>query len=216
MSSLQELQALLAEERHLREEEKRRREIADERAENEQRRREAAELLTSKTSFADFIRLCHQNFTLPLHVELDRRLTTKGPLTSANDRKHPTYLRPWEEFPQAQLHCFDAAYRLLNDAADVGYFSPRLVLEADGQAACARALTSKKDLEHYDRVAVGQEVEAVLRQLMSMPQAQELMNQCRDVEFHNHLNALARNVPAARQWTNGPGQRWTRHVSTAT
>ena len=156
-----------------------------------QQRAEAAERLTARTTFPEFLEICHNHFTMPLRVESDRSLTTKGSITDPKQRKHPTFLRPWLDFPQSHLHYFDAAYTLLCQGADQSSFTPRSALEEEGQTVCEGRLTSEKDLEYYDRSAVEEKVKQVLRRLLSVESARELVNHCIEVEFQNHLNALS-------------------------
>ena len=166
-------------------------EKAQERAEEAQGRAETAERLSNRTTFPDFLELCHERFTAQLRIETDRSLTTKGSITNPTQRKHPTYLRPWLEFPRTHLHYFDAAYELLCNDGDPPSFTPRIALEEEGHTVCRQALTSERDLEYYDRTAVAEKVRQVLEQLTSMTAAQKLVNHCTGVEFSNHLNALA-------------------------
>ena len=163
---------------------------AEQRAGAAEQRAEAAERLTQRTTFPEFLEICHRHFTVPLRIETDRSLTTKGSITDPKQRKHPTYLRPWLDFPQSHLRYFDAAYALLSQDDDRVGFTPRIALEEEGQSLCERALTSEKDLEYYDRSAVGEKVRQVLRQLISLESVQELTNHCTAIEFQNHLNAL--------------------------
>ena len=89
------------------------------------------------------------------------------------------------------LGYFDAANALLyhNDAR-VG-FTPRIAPEEDGRSLCERSLTSEKDLEYYDRSAVGEKIRQVLRPLILLESAHQLTNDFAETEFHNHLNALS-------------------------
>lgn len=163
---------------------------AEQRADAAEERADAAEELTKRTSFAEFIRLCHKHLTVPLRVEIDQSLTTGGSITNPREKKHPTYIRPWEDFPQTHLHYFDAAYSVLCRHDERSLFSPRVALEEEGRNVCDRSLTSEKDLEYYDRSAVEEKVKMVLRQLVSLEDARTLVNGCTEVEFSNHLNAL--------------------------
>ena len=160
-----------------------------------EKRADTAEQLTMKTSFPQFIRLCHEHFTVPLRVETDRSLTTGGSITNPREKKHPTYLRPWEDFPQTHQRHFDAAYSVLCEDTERPLFSPRIALEEEGRTVCGRRLTSEKDLEYYDRSAVEEKVKMVLLQLLSSQDALTLVNGCTDVEFCNHLNALRQELP---------------------
>ncbi|KAK5219830.1 hypothetical protein LTR47_011366 [Exophiala xenobiotica] len=135
--------------------------------------------------------LCHKHFTEPLRVELDRSLTTKGSITSTRGKYHPTSLRPWLDFPRVQQRYFDEAYELLCHGDDNLAFTPQIALEEEGRALCDRALTSEKELEYYDRSAVVEKVKQIIRHLLSIERASDLVNGCCELEFHNHLNPLS-------------------------
>ena len=156
-----------------------------------EQRAETAERLTNRTTFSEFLELCHERFTAQLRIETDRSLTTKGSLTNPKQRKHPTYLRPWLDFPKTHLQYFDAAYELLCHDSDSPSFAPRIALEEEGHTICRQPLTSEKDLDYYDRSAVLEKARQILQRLISMEAAQKLVNHCTEVEFQNHLNALA-------------------------
>src|SRR5271170_4900841 len=161
------------------EEERQEREAAEKRAEKERQEREAAEKRLAEekeqsdnTSLPKFLELCHNHLSLPLPVQTDLSLTTGGPTTSPNGRKHPTYLRPWEDFPQLHQHYFDQAYKLLcPDDDPPKLFTPRIVIERLGHKLCRRPLASEPDLQSYERFAVEGMVGEVMEQLMKIPEA---------------------------------------------
>jgi hypothetical protein len=151
---------------------------------------------SENTALPTFLELCHKLFSAPLQVQTNRSLTTKGSITSPRGKKHPTNLRPWHDFPQLQQQYFDHAYSLLcpDDSSPRKLFSPRVALEDLGHTLCRRPLASEKDLETYERFAVEEKVKDIMEQLMKMPEAQSLLNQCNEIEFENHLNTLSDNV----------------------
>src|SRR5271154_351884 len=181
------------------EEERQEREAAEKRAEKERQEREAAEKRLAEekeqsdnTSLPKFLELCHNHLSLPLPVQTDLSLTTGGPTTSPNGRKHPTYLRPWEDFPQLHQHYFDQAYKLLcPDDDPPKLFTPRIVIEELGHKLCRRPLASESDLQSYERFAVEGMVREVMEQLMKIPEAKDLLHGCDEMEFENHLNTLS-------------------------
>ncbi|KIX92010.1 uncharacterized protein Z520_12281 [Fonsecaea multimorphosa CBS 102226] len=166
------------------------------RANTERQRADTAEQQIAKTSFPQFIQLCHEQFTVPLRVESNLALTTIGSITKPQAKKHPTNLRPWEDFPHMHQRVFDAAYNVLCKDGGRPLFPPRIALEVFGNL-CGHPLTSEKDLESYDRFAVGMQVQEVLRQLLSSGDAQHLVNGCAGVEFSNYLNALQQGQAGA-------------------
>src|SRR5271154_1648689 len=181
------------------EEERQEREAAEKRAEKERQEREAAEKRLAEekeqsdnTSLPKFLELCHNHLSLPLPVQTDLSLTTGGPTTSPNGRKHPTYLRPWEDFPQLHQHYFDQAYKLLcPDDDPPKLFPPRIVIEELGHKLCRRPLASESDLQSYERFAVEGMVREGMEQLMKIPEAKDLLHGCDEMEFENHLNTLS-------------------------
>jgi hypothetical protein len=161
-----------------------------------QARAEAAEERSGHTALPTFLELCHILFSEPLRVQTNRSLTTKGSITSPRGKKHPTYMRPWHDFPQIQQQYFDRAYSLLcpDESTPRKVFSSRVALEDLGQTLCRRPLASEKDLESYERFAVEEKVKDVMEQLMKMPEARSLLNHCNEIEFENHLNTLSDNA----------------------
>ena len=153
-------------------------------------------LRSGNTTFPIFLELCHGHLSKNLEVQTDRSLTTKGSITSPKGKKHPCRLRPWDNFPQQQQQYFDAAYALLCplDRAPPGLFVPPLVIENLGRTVCRRPLASERDLEQYERFAVEEKVMDVVGQLMMIPEAQDLINVCKELEFDNHLNSLSENA----------------------
>jgi Phosphotransferase enzyme family len=151
---------------------------------------------SENTALPKFLELCHKLFSEPLRVQTNRSLTTKGSITSPRGKKHPTHLRPWHDFPQLQLHYFDRAYSMLcpEESSPHKLFSSRIALEDLGRTLCRRPLASEKDLESYERFAVEEKVKDVMEQLMKIPEAQSLLNECDEVEFENHLNTLSDNA----------------------
>jgi hypothetical protein len=89
---------------------------AEARARDEQANRLRAErqveeerIRNENTTFRDFLKLCHSALFRPILTQADKTLTTKGSITSPKGRKCPTFLRPWDDFPTAQLQYFDDA-----------------------------------------------------------------------------------------------------------
>jgi hypothetical protein len=196
MHEVERLRQLLGDARGRAEAAEERAEAAQEQAEAAQKRAEVAEERSENTALPKFLVLCHKLFSEPLRVQTDRSLTNKGSITSPHGKKHPTYLRPWHDFPQLQQQYFDQAYSLLcpTESSPHKLFSPRAALEDLGDTLCRRPLASEKDLESYERFAVEEKVKDVMEQVMKMPEAQSLLNQCNEMEFENHLNSLSDNA----------------------
>jgi hypothetical protein len=192
---------LLAEERAEQAEERARDEQANrlqaERQAQEERRR------NEKTTFGDYVKLCHSVLFSPLQVQADKTLTTKGSITNPKGRKCPTFLHPWDDFPAAQLHYFDKVYHLfhppLSDHPKL--FPPAIALEDLGRLLCRRPLASEKDLESCQRFAVEERVVDVISQLLDIPHARQSFGLGNGVEFENHTNTLSDNAEEVLQRT---------------
>ncbi len=148
------------EERLRAEEEQRNRKEADKRAELERQRVEEAqsrahieESKTRRTTFEEYIRTCHTLLSKPLRVQTDKSLSTQGSITSPKDRRCPTLLKPWSDFPIRQQHLFEQVHEYIRDAEQ---FSSVQYLTELGQDLCDRPLASEKDLEAYQRLAIAQ------------------------------------------------------------
>ena len=159
-------------------------------------RAEAAEERSGNTDFPVFLELCHKLLSKDLLVQSDRSLTTKGSITNPKGKKYPSRLRLWDDFPQQQQRYFDVAYSLLypSDRNPPTAFASRSAIEDLGRILYRRPLASEKDLESYERFAVEEKVKDILGQLMSIPEAQPLLNGCKELEFENHLNSLSENA----------------------
>lgn len=128
------------------------REVAEARAQDEQQNRKVAEARaleaeqrSRRTSFEDYIRMCHKFLSRPLQIQTDRSLTTKGSTTSVKDRPCPTLVKPWIEFPKVQQQVFETVAEYLPE--DAKHFNSVQYLSELGQNICDRPLASEKDLE---------------------------------------------------------------------
>ena len=154
----------------------------------------------NRTTFPQLLVLCHHHLSENLQVHNDQSLTLKGSITSPKGKKHPSRLLPWDDFPQQQQQqqqrYFDVANSFLCpvDRDPPACLVPALVIEDLGRTLCRRPLASERDLEHYERFAVEEKVKDVMGQSMTMPEANDLINSCKGLEFGNHLNPLSDDV----------------------
>ncbi|EFQ98815.1 hypothetical protein MGYG_01830 [Nannizzia gypsea CBS 118893] len=177
-------QRLQAEERASRAEEQQRQ--ADERAAQEREQRLQAEERNQRISFEEFIQACHYLLSLPTKVQ-ESALSTKGSIGKPTGKLCPTYLRPWlaysgiqEEFYTRVCGYFEPTDRL---------FPPIIALE-DIARRCYRPLSSEKDVEFYERLAVEQHVQDVIAELCKSLDARNDFALGEGVTFENHANII--------------------------
>jgi len=158
---------------------------AEERAAQEQARNQP-------TTFSEYLEACHLYLSKPLTIQTDRSLTTKGSITNPQGKKCPTYLRPWDEFPDVQQPLFDDVYKLLHPPTNAPrLFSSKIALEDLGRRLCRRPLASESDLESYERFAVEDHVAEIISRLIDVPRARHLFSLENGVLFENHANTLS-------------------------
>lgn len=66
--------------------------------------------LTQNTTLTELLTECHWQIDKLFTVETNPKLCTKGTVTSPAGKKCPRYLRPWLDFPQAQVEAFQAVF----------------------------------------------------------------------------------------------------------
>ena len=119
-------------------------------------------------------------------------MTTKG-LTSAKNKYYPKFLRPWEKFPDVQLDLFNNIRRLFQtkDEPDRRLFNSTQFTQELAGTLALRKLSSEKDLETYERIAVEDMVTAVLNALSTIPKARAELGLGEKIKFENHTNSLS-------------------------
>jgi len=156
-SEFARLEQLLREADELAEQERRRAEEANKRAEqerrcaeDEQRNRQEAESRaqiegkkTRPTTFEEYIRACHTLLSKPLRIQTDKSLSTQGSITSPKNKRCPTLLKPWTDFPMLQQQLFERIYEYI--PRDAENFSSIQYLKELGQDLCDRPLASEKE-----------------------------------------------------------------------
>ncbi|PWY67183.1 hypothetical protein BO70DRAFT_400648 [Aspergillus heteromorphus CBS 117.55] len=120
---IRKLQLQLREEQHRREEEQRRREVAEQLQEEEahrrkeaEKRQEESEQLLQPNSLYGLLDECHRGLSQRIRVQSNASLTTQGETTNPVNRRFPTRIQAWQEFPQSQETIWD---RLSSDQAFV-------------------------------------------------------------------------------------------------
>ncbi|RSL40803.1 hypothetical protein CEP54_016014 [Fusarium duplospermum] len=76
----------------------------------ERQRAEASEQQTQPTTLDEYITGCHSLVFSNFNIELNRKLTSKGPITNPRNKWCPTNLQPWPDFLQQQRITFGTLY----------------------------------------------------------------------------------------------------------
>ena len=171
------------------EQERQRAEDQRRRAEEEQRTRQQAENKTRPTTFEEYIRACHTLLSKPLRIQTDKSLSTQGSITSPKNKRCPTLLKPWTDFPALQQQRFERIYEYI--PRDAGLFSSTQYLTELGQDLCDRPLASEKDLEAYQRLAVERPTTHIISRLQQIEEARRELNLSGGIIFENHANTLS-------------------------
>ncbi|PGH03013.1 hypothetical protein GX51_04331 [Blastomyces parvus] len=192
-TSVEELRRLLWEERRARqkaEEERRKAEEEKQKAVEEKQKAEE-ERDQTKTTFQEYLDLCHIHFSKRLLVQLDRSRSTKGTVTSPKGGCYPKRLLPWEGFAEGQRRRFDDVYGFFHSpSGSPKLFTSRRTLEELGQALCDRVFASEDDLRPHQQLSVEYPVGKIINVLSTMERAPERFRVGRWMRFENHTNTL--------------------------
>ncbi|KAF3490489.1 uncharacterized protein GIQ15_00006 [Arthroderma uncinatum] len=171
-------------------EERKRADEERKRANEERKRADEAEELNRPTSFEEFLIACHIYTSVPITVQTDRALTTKGSITAPAGRYCPNFLEPWD-FHSAQQSLFDEAYQFFHpyNEPELRVFPPRQVLEHQGRAACRHPLGSEGDLQRHQFQEVENPIYDTFQALAAIPAARERFSLADGIVFENHLNS---------------------------
>ncbi|KAJ5577910.1 uncharacterized protein N7459_006874 [Penicillium hispanicum] len=179
------------EERRQAEEE--RRQAEEERRQAEEERRQAEERnwqFTRKTSLLEYLRTCHNLFSRPLRVRTPSR-STKGRIPAPQGKYCPARLLPWTDCADAQHEIYASVCSYLQATSD---HPPQLfstVARLEGVAeSLDRPLSSERDLEIYERLAVENHVRDIIYELCKIPEAQQQFRLGNGIWFESHTNSL--------------------------
>lgn len=137
--------------RALFEQAERSRKEAEARAEEAETRVEAMEKQLAKTTFPEFLDICHTNVFMKLDVQKNKLLTTTGGMTKVDGKQYPRCLKPWNEFPalhEESFAIFERAFQLRQlfpSPAGLGYLADKL---------SDKKLASEEDLKNFECLAV--------------------------------------------------------------
>ena len=177
------------EERQRAEAERQRAEAERQRAEEERQRAEASEKQTRPTTIDEYIAACHSLVYSKLTVERDRRLTSKGPITSPRHKWCPTNLKPWPDFLEHQRLTLGALYETF--PSEMRAFETRNFLDGLGQRIARRSIADEKTLEYFLHNSVEDPVRTIVDQLKEVEAVRDIFNLGRGIIFENHPHAIS-------------------------
>ena len=166
-------------------------------AEDEQRNQLEAESKIRPTTFEEYICACHTFLSKPLRVQTNKRLGTKGTITSPKNKPCPTLLKPWKDFPELQQQLFERINEYLPRNTEL--FGSIQHLTELGQDLCDRPLASEKDLETYQRLAVERPTTNIISRLLEIKEARCEFNLAGGIVFENHANTLTQSNEEVQQ-----------------
>ncbi|PGH02617.1 hypothetical protein AJ80_08829 [Polytolypa hystricis UAMH7299] len=181
------------------EEEKRKAEEEKQKAEEEKRKAEE-ERDQTKTTFQEYLDLCHIHFSKSLLVQSDRSRSTQGTVTSPKGKCYPKRLVPWKGFEEGQWRRFDEVYGFFHPQyGSPKLFTSRRTLEELGQMLCDKGFASEDDLRPHQQLSVEKPISIIIAALSKMEGARERFGLGCGVKFENHANTLDEEVEEVQQ-----------------
>ncbi|DAA77115.1 TPA_exp: Uncharacterized protein A8136_6881 [Trichophyton benhamiae CBS 112371] len=146
---------------------------------------------TRNTTFLEFLGLCHHLFSVPLRVGIPH-LSTKGSINRPIGKACPLQFLKWDSCDAEQQRIYNSVCTYLQPFGEPAprLFASRHALDHFGEVFRARALSSEKDLEGYERFGVEDHVHKIISELCKIPGAQEEFDLGDGVWFDNHGNDL--------------------------
>lgn len=138
-----------------------------------------------------YLQACHRLLHLPLTVETDVHLTSKG-FTDSTDKFHPKFLRQWTDFPQIQKRYFDRAYSIFCPPGlpPPKSFTTLSSLEDIGSSYCHVRLSDEIRLRTYINVFMEARVTNIINEIISSNQVTNEFHLGESVAFQSHYNTL--------------------------
>ena len=144
---------------------------------------------TRKTSLLEYLRTCHNLLSRPLRTRTPSR-STKGKIPAPQGKFCPARLLPWTDCAATQQEIYDLVCSYLQATSD----PPRLfstVARLEGLAdSLDRPLSSERDLETYERLAVENHVRDIISELCKIPEARRQFRLGDGIWFESHTNSL--------------------------
>jgi len=182
------------------EEQQRQAEEHQRQAEEQQRKAEArqqyAEEQTRLTTFAEYIRRCH-DLSRSLRVETPSRSTT-GQIPSPTGKYCPTRLEYWSDCQRQLSEIYRSVYSHFQPDGRQApcLFSSFLELDGLVRRLVRKPLSSEQELEAYERFAVEEHVHDIITELCKIPAARNEFGLGDGIQFSNHTNILNENQSA--------------------
>lgn len=155
----------------------------------EQRRRQDAEERTRKTTLPEFLDACHTHLHGGLTVQTNRKLSTQGDPSNANEKVRPERIRAWEDFPAQQVAIWEAL--VASDFIRERHFTSINTLQENGEMVRRRKISSELDLHHFERSTVHDQVSLIVNQLQENEELRKAFRLEGSVQFENHSNTLS-------------------------
>lgn len=158
---------------------------------DEERSRHREELLRD-TTFIEFIRQCHESLSKSITLGTESKCT-RGPPHKATGKVCPDRFEHWEEFSRKQDNIYRAVCKFLEptDNDEMRLFDSIESIEVCGKHIRRNEITSEKDIELYERVAVENHVVSIVTALSKIPAAREFFHLSSDsIKYMNHLGVL--------------------------
>ncbi|KAK0612581.1 hypothetical protein B0T17DRAFT_593489 [Bombardia bombarda] len=168
------------------------RQLVDEerqRADKERQRADEAKEQTQLTTLPEFIAACHDLVFSKFAVETDKRLTSKGGITSPRDKWCPTHLKPWSDFLEQQKSIFGILFAMF--PAQHRAFESRSFLAGLGNRVSQQSIADEKTLEHFLHNCVEYPVRAIIDQLKQVEEVSDAFDLGNGVIFENHSHAIS-------------------------
>ncbi|QSZ32117.1 hypothetical protein DSL72_001686 [Monilinia vaccinii-corymbosi] len=166
-------------------------EDANQRAEEEQKRAEDANKHLRKTTFTEYLDLCHTHLFQSISVQTNVALTTKGGITNPKGKLRPNRLRAWTEFLSTQQHTQERLQSVYADHDEERIFRSLQFIKEYGEQVASRKIASEVDLTILQRETIETPVASIVGHLQSLDSVRSEFNIGDGVYFDNHPNTLS-------------------------
>ncbi|KAI1418857.1 hypothetical protein F5Y12DRAFT_721519 [Xylaria sp. FL1777] len=180
------------EERKRAEEAERARQEERKRAEEAERGLEAEQEKTRLTTLDEYITACHELLFSEFNVEKDKTLTSKGSITSPQNKLCPTSLKPWLDFLQQQRISLGQLYETFSPENRV--FESRAILAGLGRRMSDWPIKDEKTLEHFLHICVEDPVRIIMKELKNVDEFRRNYDIGNGIIFQNHPNAISEDA----------------------
>ncbi|KAM6508519.1 hypothetical protein FALCPG4_018359 [Fusarium falciforme] len=169
--------------------ERQRAEAAERERQLERQRAEASEQQTQPTTLNEYIAGCHSLVFSSFTIELNPKLTSKGPITNPRNKWCPTNLSPWPDFLQQQRITFGTLYDTF--PTDSRVFENQSFLAGLGNRISKRKIADEKTLEYFLHNSVEDPVKTIMDQLKEVEEVRSAFHLGNGIIFENHPHALS-------------------------